>query len=178
MAKPNTTAALATASEATGAALVAATEPTGLELVKSILAEIPDADTDPTERMANFILTQPAEKWESLWAGLPSIRDFVGRQVIVYGIRARESDFEGPVGLYLILDATDVETGTHELISCSSQMSMVQLLTLYRRGQLPARVEVVQKDKPTKAGFRPIHLKYIGTLDAAVGDPGAVVSTQ
>lgn len=153
-------------------------EPQGLELVKSILADVPDADTDPTERMANFILTQPAEKWAELWEGLPSIRDYKGRVIDVHGIRARESDFEGPVGVYLILDATDVETGAQELISCSSQMSMVQLLALHKRGQLPARVRIVEKDKPTKAGFRPIHLEYISQTAAALGDPGAVVSEQ
>lgn len=159
-------------------ALAPVVEPQGLELVKQILAEIPDADTDPTERMANFILTQPAERWAELWEGLPSVRDYAGRSIIVHGIRARESDFEGPVGVYLILDATDLETGAHELISCSSQMSMIQLLTLHKRGQLPAKVRVVEKDKPTKAGFRPIHLEYIGQASATLGDPGAVVSEQ
>jgi hypothetical protein len=159
-------------------ALVAA-EPAGpLALVKAIIADIPQADEDPTERMAAFILAQPAEKWDELWEGLPSARDYVGVPIIVHALRARESDFEGPLGLYLILDATDAVTGAHELISCSSQMSMVQLLALHQRGQLPAKVVFVAKDKPTKAGFRPIHLRYLGTLDAALGDPGAVVSEQ
>ena len=160
------------------AALAVPVQETGLAAVKSIIAGIPSADSDPTERMANFILTQPAEKWEELWAGLPSIRDFKGRVLDVHDLRVRESDFEGPVGIYLILDATDVETGAHELISCSSQMSMVQLLALYRDRKLPVRVEVVEKDKPTKAGFRPIHLRYIGATSAALGDPGAVVAEQ
>jgi hypothetical protein len=159
-------------------ALVPAEPSDALEVVKDILAEIPQADEDPTARMAAFILAQPAEKWEELWAGLPSARDFVGIPLVVHDLRARESDFEGTLGLYLILDATDAATGEHVLVSCSSQMSMVQLLTLYRRRQLPAKVEFVQKDKPTKAGFRPIHLRYLGQYDAAAGDPGAVVAEQ
>ena len=158
--------------------LAVAEQATGLETIQAVLANIPQADTDPTERMVAFITTQPAEKWESLWAGLPSARDYVGRPIIVHDLRARESDFEGPLGVYLILDATDVETGAHELISCSSQMSIVQLVTLRRRGQLPAKVEFVAKDKPTKAGFRPIHLRYLGGANAPLGDPGAVVSEQ
>lgn len=159
-------------------ALATVAEPTALALVKDILATIPQADEDPTERMAAFITTQPAEKWEELWAGLPSARDYVGQPIIVHAIRARESDFEGGLGLYLILDATDVTTGAHELISCSSQMSMVQLLTLHKRGLFPAKVVFVQKDKPTKAGFKPIHLRYISPTAAPLGDPGAVVSEQ
>jgi hypothetical protein len=159
-------------------ALSTVAEPTGLALIRDILATVPDADSDPTERMTNFILTQPTEKWEDLWAGLPSIRDYKGRQIIVHDLRVRKSDFEGGIGVYLVIDATDVANGTHELISCSSQMSMVQLLTLYRRRQLPATVEVVEKDKPTNAGFRPIHLRYISATSAPLGDPGAVVSEQ
>src|SRR5216683_1290299 len=124
-------------------ALVPAEPTDALAVVQEILAEIPQADEDPTARMAAFILAQPASKWEELWAGLPSVRDYAGKQVIVHDLRARESDFEGPLGLYLILDCTDLETGAHELISCSSQMTMVQLLTLWRRRQLPARVEFV-----------------------------------
>jgi hypothetical protein len=142
-------------------ALVSVAAESGLAAVKAILAGIPSADDDPTERMANFVLTQPAEKWEELWAGLPSVRDYKGQQIVVHDLRVRESDFEGPTGIYLILDATDAQTGAHELISCSSQMAMVQLLALYRDKRLPALVEVVEKDKPTKAGFRPIHLKVI-----------------
>jgi hypothetical protein len=145
----------------TETALVQVPAESGLAAVKAILSSIPSADDDPTERMANFILTQPAEKWEELWAGLPSVRDYKGQQIVVHDLRVRESDFEGPTGIYLILDATDAETGAHELISCSSQMAMVQLLALYRDKRLPALVEVVEKDKPTKAGFRPIHLKVV-----------------
>jgi hypothetical protein len=159
-------------------ALATTTQQVGLSVLQEIIQTIPTADEDPTERMAAFILTHPAEEWDTLFAGLPSIRDYVGREITVNAIRVRESDFEGPVGIYLILDAVDVQTGKAELISCSSQMSMVQLLALYRDKKLPVRVEVVQKDKPTKAGFRPIHLRYVGSVDASLGDPGAVVSEQ
>lgn len=171
MAKQTTPAAAETA-------LATVTESTALALVRDILETIPQADEDPTERMANFILANPPERWEELWSGLPSIRDYKDRPIIVHAIRARESDFEGPLGVYFILDATDVETGAHELISCSSQMSMVQLLALHRSGKFPVKLVAVEKDKPTKAGFRPIHLRYLGQFDAALGDPGAVVAEQ
>jgi len=38
-------------------------------------------------------------------------------------MRARESDFEGPLGVYLILDVTDLQTGEMGLLSCSSPES-------------------------------------------------------
>ena len=154
------------------AALVPATTTTTLTAVEAIIATIPSADSDPTERMVEFILSQPAEKWDELWAGLPSIRDYKGRVITVRNIRVRPSDFEGGVGVYFILDALDVETGQDKLISCSSQMAMVQLLALYRDKRLPATVEVVEKEKKTARGFLPIHLRYI------VNPSGPVVSEQ
>lgn len=138
------------------------TEPqSALAVVRETLASIPQADEDPTERMAAFILSQPAERWEELWAGLPNVKDSVGEVVTVHAIRARESDFEGPLGLYLICDVTWRSTGEKGLLSCSSQMAILQLVTLYKQGRLPATVEIVKKEKATKRGFHPIHLRYL-----------------
>ena len=159
-------------------ALVPAEPKTPLAVVQDILGTIPQADTDPTERMAAFILDQPPENWDELWAGIPNFRDNVGKRFIVHAIRARESDFEGALNVYLIADVTWDPSGEKGLIACSSQVSMVQLLALYKSGRLPAFVEIVAKDKPTKAGFRPLHLRYLGGVKATLGDPGAVVSEQ
>jgi hypothetical protein len=178
MPKPSTSAPAETADPATQTALAPIQATTALSLVRDVLETIPQADEDPTERMAAFIMGHAPEEWETLWAGIDSVKDHVGEQITVHAMRARESDFEGPLGLYLILDVTLRATGEKTLISCSSQMSMVQLLALYRAGRLPATVEIVQKEKPTKAGFKPIHLRYIGAQSAALGDPGAVVSEQ
>ena len=162
----------------TSTALAPARSESALALVRDILGEIAQADEDPTPRMAEFIFNHPPEEWEDLFAKLPSIKDAVGGRFVVHDMRARESDFEGPLGVYLILDVTDAKTGEKGLLSCSSQMSIVQLLSLKRQDRLPATVEVVQKDKPTKAGFKPIHLRYISGGERPLGDPGAVVSEQ
>jgi hypothetical protein len=149
-----------------------------LAVLKSAIQNIPWADTDPTERMTEFILTQPPEKWEELWAGLPSVRDLAGKQITIHALRIRESDFEGPLGVYLIADVTFHPSGEKGLLSCSSQMSIAQLVVLHKTGKLPARVEIVQKEKATKRGFHPIHLRYLDPSKGALGDPGAVVSDQ
>jgi hypothetical protein len=167
-----------TATPSPSQALVPTDASASLALIQDIIATIPQADEDPTERMAAFILTQPAERWDELWAGLPSIRDYAGKRLAIHAIRARESDFEGPLGIYFILDATDLQTGAHELVSCSSQMSMIQLLALHRDKRFPVTVEVVQKEKKTARGFHPIHLRYLSPTEAPLGDPGAVVSEQ
>jgi len=159
-------------------ALTTATEPTGLALVQQIIESIASADDDPTERMASFILTHPPEQWDELWAGLPNVKNNIGESFTVSAIRARESDFEGPVGVYLICDVLWDRSGEYGLLSVSSQMGMVQLLALYKGGKLPAHLQIVAKSKPTKAGFTPIHFRYLGGGEAALGDPGEVVSEQ
>lgn len=171
MAKP-------TATPAESRALAPAASPSALALVQEILGSIAQADEDPTPRMSAFIFTHPPEEWESLFAAIDSVKDHIGDQFIIHDMRARESDFEGPLGVYLILDVTDLQTGEKGLLSCSSQMSMVQLLALKRQDRLPATVQIVEKDKPTKAGFKPIHLRYISSTAASLGDPGAVVAEQ
>lgn len=159
-------------------ALAVVTPSTAIEAIRTALANITIADEDPTPRMAAFILNHPPEEWEELWAKLPNVRDNAGRKVRIHSLRVRESDFEGPFGLYLIADVTWLDSGEDDLLSCSSQMSIVQLVKLYMDGKLPATVEIVAKDKPTKKGFRPIHLRYLGATSAPLGDPGAVVSSQ
>jgi hypothetical protein len=149
-----------------------------LAVLKQAIQTIPWADTDPTERMTKYILNEPPEKWEELWAGLPSIRDMAGKRVVIHALRIRESDFEGPLGVYLICDVTFLPSGEKGLMSISSQMSIVQLVRLYQLGKLPATVEVVQKEKKTKRGFNPIHLRYVDQTNAALGDPSAVVAEQ
>jgi hypothetical protein len=163
--EPETALAVVTPSEARAA-------------VRNALERITVADEDPTPRMASFILSHPPEEWDELWSKVPNVRDNAGRKVRIHTLRVRESDYEGPFGLYLIADVTWLDTGEADLLSCSSQMSIVQLVKLYMDGKLPADVEIVAKDKPTRRGFRPIHLRYLSPGQAALGDPGAVVSTQ
>jgi hypothetical protein len=171
MPKPNTTAVKPDA-------LATFTPTDAMTATKQALELIPWADEDPTPRMAAFILNHDPEEWEELWAKLPNMQDNVGRKLTVDGLRVRESDYEGPLKVYLVCDVTWHDSGEKGLLSCSSQMSIVQLVKLYRDGKLPASVQIVAKDKKTKRGFTPIHLRYLAPANAPLGDPGAVVSEQ
>lgn len=149
-----------------------------LDLVKEIIDSIPSADEDPTPRMAEFILSQPPERWEELWAGLDNVKDNAGKTVTVHAIRVRPSDFESDLKVYLICDVTWHDSGERGLLSCSSQMAMLQLLRLHAESRLPAAVEIVKKEKATRRGFHPIHLRYIVNANAAPTGAQGVVSEQ
>lgn len=160
----------------TGALEVIAGGP--LAEIKTLLQSIPAIDDNPTERMAAYILNAAPEDWDELWKKLPNLKDNAGHRFRLHAFRVTASDFEGPLGVYLICDVTWLDSGVKGLLSCSSQIGMVQMLALYRDGKLPADLEIVAKDKPTKAGFRPIHLRYLDTAKVAAGDPTMIVSEQ
>lgn len=148
------------------------------DMIRQLIMSVPNLDVDPTERMAAFILATPPEEWEHLWDKLPNVKDNAGRSFRLHDFRVRESDFEGSLGVYFIADVTWLDTGESGLLACSAQISMVQMLALRRDGRLPADLQIIAKDKPTKAGFRPIHLHYLDKRQVAAGDPTAVVSEQ
>ena len=153
---------------------------TGQQLAKvnAFLASVPTVEEDPTEAMLALVLNaaSPAE-WNAIFQS-ESLKDYAGRQVRLNAFRTADSDFEGGLAKYLILDATDLKSGERVVLTCSSVMSIAQIVNAVNRGVWPIDVEIVQKDKPTKAGFRPIHLRYLGGQQAPIGDPSAVVSEQ
>ena len=138
---------------------------TAVVALQRALESIPSPEDDPTERMLVYIAEAPPEEWETLWSKLPNLKDNVGRRLRVDAIRAAPSDFDGRLSHYLICEGVWEETGERTLVSCSSEMCVAQLIRLYADGRLPARLEIVQKEKPTKAGFRPIHFRYLANQE-------------
>ena len=149
-----------------------------IERINQFLAMAPTVSDDPTEAMLEAVLaaSDPRE-WNDLFNSR-SLRDSKGAAVRINAYRVNPSDFEGGLRHYLVLDVTDLETGAKGVLTCSSQMAIAQILNAEARVNLPIDVRIIEKDKPTKAGFRPIHLEYIGKSEAPLGDPHAVVSEQ
>lgn len=159
-------------------AIVSTNGQTAIERINAFLETQPTVDEDPTETMLRYILDSPdPSTWNALWKS-SSLRDAKGEVVIVNAYRVRPSDFEGGLRFYMVLDVTSPETGEKHVLTCSSQMAIAQILNAQARVGLPVTVRIVEKDKPTKAGFRPIHLEYVGKTEAPLGDPSKVVSEQ
>lgn len=144
--------------------------------LRAVLATIPAVEDDPTPRMMAAILESPdASSWEELFSA-EHFKDYAGRKIRVHTFRVAESQYPGGLGVYFLLDATDLETGEDVVMTCGSDMAMAQLLNCWRRGDLPHDFEVVRKDRPTKAGFYPMRFRSLGHV--TTGDPAAVVATQ
>lgn len=178
MPKGNTTDALATSAEATPNGLAKADAESFMARINAILEAKPTVEEDPTEAMLELVVNaaDPSE-WDAIFQA-ESFKKNDGRQVRIHGYRVQPSDFEGGLSHYMVLDTTDLKSGEKLVLTCSSTMSIAQILNAEARVGLPIDVEIRQKEKPTKAGFRPIHLHYLGKAGAPLGDPSAVVSEQ
>lgn len=126
--------------------------------VREKLLRVPGVNDDPTGRMLDLIEgAESPEEWAAIWEKVPSIRDYEGGKVTVHDIRLRESSFEGQ-DYYLLVDLTRHDTGERLVVSSSSTMVNLQLAKAFTEGWLPLAVEVRGPKRPTKEGFRPLHL--------------------
>lgn len=86
------------------------------------------------------------------------LKDYVGRPLTVLGVRWGESDYEGGVPFYAIVDAVVEATGEKVVASCGGQQVLAQLYMMAKHDWLPARVTVDTVERPTRGGFYPIWL--------------------
>ena len=86
------------------------------------------------------------------------LKDYVGRPLVVQSVRWGESDYEGGVPFYAIVDAVVEATGEKVVASCGGQQVLAQLYMMARNNWLPARVTVDTVERPTRGGFYPIWL--------------------
>lgn len=138
---------------------------------RKVLEGLLTVDEDPTPRMMNAIMmaTNMGE-FEQLFDAA-HFKNMDGHKIRVTAIRAAESTYENSrLGMFLVCDITDLETGEERVMTCGSEISMAQLLKCHVEGWLPADFQIITKDTPTKAGFKPMRLRALArnvTPDAA-----------
>lgn len=140
-----------------------------IEHVRRLIADIPGDDGTGAERIITQLLAAKTfddlnEPWEST-----SGKKLAGMRLRIRGLSQRPSTFEGPVGIFLVVDAADVKTGEQMTFTSSAMAVIVQLAVARDLGMLPMIAEVVVAERPTARGFYPYHLKVL-----AVERPAAV----
>lgn len=97
------------------------------------------------------------------------VKEHLGEVFTILGIDAvRNSDFEGGVGVYLIVSAIDSE-GELVKLDVGQTDPMGRLLKLYELNAFPWRVAFEKSEKATKGGFFPINLVSRQALDKSGG---------
>jgi hypothetical protein len=138
-----------------------------LEPFREVLASVPAVDEDPTPRMMAFILaSDSAQQWEELFES-QNLKSNAGRRVRIHAIRQAVSDYDSRLGIYLLCDVSWLDTGEQGVMGCSSEIGMAQLLNLHARNDLPHDLEIIEKDRPTKSGFKPMRFRSLGKVVSA-----------
>lgn len=133
-----------------------------MALFESMLSAIPEVSEDSyADILMQIAGAESAEDLDKAFDG-DSLRDFIGCHILVNSLKRAESDFTGGLGQFLIINFTRLDTG-ESLVATTGAVSIVaQLAVAFNKNMLPLRCMVIQKDKPTKNGFYPMHLKTSG----------------
>lgn len=131
-------------------------------LLAPLLDAIPRIDEDGDEAIVKRILL--AETLDDVFAPLETegFEALVDTPIRVTAIRWGESDFDGGLGVYMIVEAH--KAGGEKIVTTTgSATCMVQLAKAHALGQIPG-LEVVPRKakKPTKRGYFPFNLELCG----------------
>lgn len=91
--------------------------------------------------------------------GATHARDYLDTYFLLTDVRFNESTFDagGPQFYGLLTGATD--DGEKLVITCGAAQVIAQAWKLRDLGSLPARVRLVESDRPTKAGYKVMWLE-------------------
>lgn len=131
--------------KSTGEVVHAVSREAQLAHIESLVLSVPEAESgDEFEILARLAnATTPDEL--NMGDGLPAIKDLVGRTLIVRGIARRESDKQYDTAWYLVIDATDANTGEEVRCQTSAKVAMMQLVQLHNMQAFPAWIRVDSK---------------------------------
>lgn len=122
---------------------------------------VPSEDGSGMERIVEKLLS--AESWEELsepWETTDA-QKLRGKRLLIQSIMRRPSQYQGGLGIFLVVHSVDKGTGEQIAWTTSSQAVIAQLVRAYAMGWLPCLAEMVIADRPTEAGYYPHHLKFL-----------------
>jgi hypothetical protein len=123
---------------------------------------IPEDETNAMESILGQIFG--AETWENLgdpW-DTATAEQLAGKTFLIERVTRHDSDLAGGIGVFLVVHAVEMRTGEQIVFSSGSLAVMAQLVRAHTAGWLPLFAQLVIAERPTKDGFRPQHLKFVG----------------
>lgn len=121
------------------------------EISREIMMQLLSADSD--EQLQNF---GNATGWKEL----------IGVPIKLMGFRWRPSDLEQGSPVYVVVHGFRVDTGEQVVLTTGAANVLAQLSNLASRNRLgePDCIWMLaESDKPTKAGFTPLHLEKVAS---------------
>jgi len=143
------------------AAETAAYSPEIIERVQDAVRDIPGADGSGGEAIILQLLNATTiDDLNAPWEAT-SGRSLAGKRLAIRGVTQRESSFNDGTGIFLVVDATDAQTGELATFTTSAISVVLQLARAHQLGMFPVIAEVVVAERPTERGFYPYHLRII-----------------
>jgi hypothetical protein len=107
--------------------------------VPAFMTELPFIGTDLEIQLRIGSIMFTAEDPDKIQAaeGTLSSKDLVGKTMTVWDVRTAPSDKEGPLGGYLICDATMGDDLDHKAVTAGGPAAMIRLATAWCFGRLP-----------------------------------------
>lgn len=91
-----------------------------------------------------------------------------GTPMELHGFRWRPSSYEEGAPVFFVVSATRLDTGDRVTLTTGSLNVLAQLSNMARRGTLVGAIRtLVEADKPTKRGFKPLWLITPGEVKKA-----------
>lgn len=84
-------------------------------------------------------------------------RDILDTPLQVLTVHWNKSTLAEGLPIYAVLDCVD-DDGAPVTVTCGGVRVMAQVARLAELGALPARVRILESERPTAAGFRPLRL--------------------
>jgi hypothetical protein len=129
-------------------------------------------ETDPDEMsrqiLAQILASETVQDVFSVVGEAHGWREYADVPVELHGFRWRPSDKYEASKFFLIVFATDLTNGESLALTTGSMNIIAQLVALADQDSLEGtKVKLVIPEKTTKAGFRPLHLQMLGTVEAS-----------
>ena len=123
---------------------------------------VPEDDSNAMENILTAVLT--ASTWEALgdpWE-TDTAEKLAGKTFLIERVTRHDSDIAGGLPYFLVMHGTDMRTGESIAAPTGSLAVMAQLVRAHTSGWLPLFAQLIIAERPTKEGFRPQHLKFVG----------------
>lgn len=134
-------------------------------LVTNERVEAPEenAEAMAAEIVAQILAAETDEQLMAIEAGSAvGWRELLEVPVELLGFRWRPSDYDEGSSLYFVVFGNRLDNGDPVVLTTGARNVLAQLVNRAKRGTLTgAIVKLVQSEKPTKAGYRPLWLRTV-----------------
>jgi hypothetical protein len=146
-----------------------------IDTYESMIEQVPDAGNSGFEGILEAIaLAGSAADLDAPW-NANGLGKYAGVPLVVTGIRKMQSDFEGPLPWFLIVDGAVLSTGEKIAATTGALGVVAQLVRAHALGAFPWACIPRYSKRATAEGYYPMHLEGAKspTAAAAAGQGGS-----